>query len=147
MDKRLAWILVIFWMVFIFYLSNQPVKESNKLSLTITEEIVEIANKVVPDKEFNKGKHNHIVRKNAHFFFYFVLGILVLNALNRSTFKLESESFALAMLICVIYVISDEIHQLFVPGRGAQAKDVVIDSIGATFGIGFYLLTSKIMKK
>ena len=30
---------------------------------------------------------------------------------------------------------SDEFHQLFVPGRGAQVKDVLIDTAGAIVGI------------
>lgn len=38
----------------------------------------------------------------------------------------------------MIYTISDEIHQLFVLGRGGQIKDVIIDSSGAVVGIGGY---------
>jgi len=36
--------------------------------------------------------------------------------------------------------MSDEFHQFFVPGRAGQLKDVLIDSTGATVGIGIYLL-------
>ena len=35
----------------------------------------------------------------------------------------------------MLYAISDEVHQLFVPGRGGQVKDIVIDSAGAIVGI------------
>ena len=35
----------------------------------------------------------------------------------------------------LIYSISDELHQILVPGRGAQIKDVVIDTAGAILGI------------
>lgn len=35
------------------------------------------------------------------------------------------------------YAISDEVHQLFVPGRGRQVKDVIIDSAGAGVRVGF----------
>ncbi|MGV8147190.1 MAG: VanZ family protein [Alkaliphilus sp.] len=42
-----------------------------------------------------------------------------------------------AFALCVI--ISDETHQIFVPGRSAQGTDVLIDSIGVIVGIGMYL--------
>jgi len=48
----------------------------------------------------------------------------------------------LAGLICVGYAISDEIHQIFVPGRGPQIKDVLIDSGGAAVGIFIWLVAS-----
>lgn len=44
----------------------------------------------------------------------------------------------LALATCIVYAVSDEIHQLFVPGRGAQVKDVMIDSTGAFAGIIIY---------
>jgi len=42
--------------------------------------------------------------------------------------------------------MSDEFHQLFVPGRARQLKDVLIDSTGATVGIGIYLLVIKYLE-
>jgi VanZ family protein len=50
------------------------------------------------------------------------------------------------ILICVLYAISDEIHQSFVPGRGPSIIDVFIDSTGAITGIILgkaYLLKKK----
>jgi VanZ family protein len=41
-------------------------------------------------------------------------------------------------VFCILYAISDEVHQLFVLGRGAQVVDVLIDSLGAFVGIGMY---------
>jgi VanZ family protein len=41
-------------------------------------------------------------------------------------------------VFCVLYAVSDEVHQLFVPGRGAQVTDVLIDNAGAFVGIGIY---------
>ena len=40
-----------------------------------------------------------------------------------------------AGLICVAFAAGDEYHQSFVAGRGPSKKDVMIDSIGAFFGI------------
>lgn len=135
--KILPWTLVILWMVLIFYLSHQPATKSNELSTGITEKIVEAIEKVAPDFKIDIGRFNHIIRKNAHFFAYLVLGILVANGL-RSCNVNGYKGFIIALIICVLYAISDEIHQLYVPGRGGQVKDVIIDSAGALVGIGVY---------
>ncbi len=136
--KRFPWVLVVLWMVLIFYLSHQPATESNELSTGITEIIIETVEKIAPDIDFDIGRLNHIIRKNAHFFAYLVLGILVVNGL-RSCNVNGYKGFILALLICVLYAISDEIYQLYVPGRGGQVKDVILDSAGALVGIGMYV--------
>ena len=132
--KLFPWIVVILWMALIFYLSHQPASISNGLSKGITEKIVEVVEKATTDAEINIRNFNHILRKNAHFFAYLVLGILVANGL-RSGGVGGYGAIGFAILICVLYAISDEIHQLFVPGRGGQVKDVLIDSAGAAVGI------------
>ena len=43
----------------------------------------------------------------------------------------------------ILYAISDEIHQYFVPGRSAEIRDVLIDVLGANIGI---LLINKIFE-
>ncbi len=130
-------LFVIMWMILIFYLSHQPVTKSNNLSKGITEVIIETVEKVTPKRVFNVSRLNHILRKNAHFFAYLVLGILVSNAL-RSNKIYGFKNIGIALTICVLYAISDEIHQLFVPGRGGQIKDVILDSFGAIVGILIY---------
>ena len=40
-----------------------------------------------------------------------------------------------ALAIAAIYSLSDEFHQLFVPGRGSSIVDCGIDSAGATAGM------------
>jgi len=49
-----------------------------------------------------------------------------------------------SLIFCLFYAASDEIHQLFVPGRGAKATDVLIDGIGALIGIGLYKFIFKL---
>lgn len=46
----------------------------------------------------------------------------------------------------MIYAVTDEFHQLFVLGRGAQVKDVLIDLVGATTGITIASLIGMIRK-
>ena len=126
-------------MALVFYLSAQPAEQSNNLSTDVTEIIVETVEKVVPSVDFDLESFNHLLRKNAHFFAYLVLGILILNAVRRSG-VLGFRGIILTLFISVLFAVSDEIHQLFVPGRGGQVKDVLIDSAGAFIGILMYLL-------
>lgn len=140
--KAVPWLLAILWMSLIFFLSHQPVTKSNKLSTGITEKLVEIAGKMDSDKSFNIKRLNHIIRKNAHFFAYLILGVLVLNGLKSSSI-VGFKSILLAIFICVLYAICDEVHQLFVPGRGGQVRDVFIDSTGAITGVIIYRMVAR----
>jgi len=134
-------IIVIGWMALIFYLSSQPAAESNELSNQVTEVIVETIEKAAPKiaSSWDLKELNHFIRKNAHFFSYFVLGVLVMNAL----YQKENLKVVLSLMISILYSISDEIHQTFVPGRGGNIIDVVIDSTGSLIGIGLYLKVRK----
>ena len=46
----------------------------------------------------------------------------------------ESKYLFLAILASALYACTDELHQLFVPGRTGQIFDVFVDTLGATFG-------------
>ncbi len=85
MDKEktitlISWVAVVVWMVFIFTLSFQVREASNALSMDVTEMVMTTVEKVAPRSVLNVNTLNHVVRKNAHFFAYLVLGILVSNA-------------------------------------------------------------------
>ncbi|SER69208.1 VanZ family protein [Psychrobacillus sp. OK032] len=137
MNKFISYTAVILWMALIFYFSHQPANKSNELSTGITEVIVTAVEKVAPHSDFIFENLNHLVRKNAHFLIYLVLGVLLIHSLRlRGVGRFKG--MGLALFICVLYAISDEVHQLFVPGRGAQVRDVLIDSAGAFVGIGVY---------
>jgi len=133
-------------MLLIFYLSSQVVQRSNKLSTGITQIVIKVVKIVSPDSILGLDGSNHLVRKNAHFFAYLILGTLVMNALKRSRVT-GFRVVIFTLVICVLYATSDEVHQLFVPGRGGQVKDVLIDSSGALLGITLFTATNKFMKK
>ncbi|MSU02121.1 VanZ family protein [Tissierella pigra] len=142
--KLISWVLVVLWMILIFYLSHQPSTESNKLSIGITEKITIIVEKAAPIIDTNIRNFNRIIRKNAHFFAYLILGFLTFNVLKDSEIT-GGRGFILALIICILYAISDEIHQLFIPGRSGQVMDVVIDGMGSLAGITLqHQISSKI---
>lgn len=140
-----SWTMVIMWMGLIFFLSAQVATESDSLSLGLTEGLMRIIEKISPGMDVGSILSNHVVRKLAHFFAYLILGVLVLNALTKSGYTRTSIG-AMALAICVLYAVSDEVHQLFVPGRSGQVKDVLIDSVGAMVGIGLSTLYKSIVK-
>lgn len=146
MKKFLPWFAVLLWMGVIFYLSHQPATVSNQLSTSITEKIIETVHKIIPATDSKLANLNGIVRKNAHFIIYFVLGLFVTAALKIFGFT-GTRLVLFALLICVVYAISDEFHQYFVDGRGPQVKDVLIDSAGAILGISVTTLIAWLVKK
>jgi len=81
---------------------------------------------------------HHCIRKTAHAVEYAILGFLVWRVVH-STPALASHSsahhFRLALLLAALYAATDETHQLFVPGREAAVRDVLLDTCGAGFGL------------
>ena len=63
-------------------------------------------------------------------FLYFLL-FRGFYSLNNYQINLKEKIF-LPLLISVVYAISDEIHQTFVPTREGRIRDVFIDSLGIT---------------
>src|SRR4030042_741291 len=61
---------------------------------------------------------------------YFLLGFLILFALQRTTALKFSTCFWIVLATGAIYGLSDEIHQLYVPTRHFDLKDLLADVIG-----------------
>ena len=75
--------------------------------------------------------------KTWHFAGYAGLGVTFLLPLAAGRLGGVTWSTAAgAILLATLYGLSDEFHQTFVPGRSAEALDVVADSFGATLGVG-----------
>jgi len=70
---------------------------------------------------------HHIIRKSAHLSEYAVLFWLLARGPLR-------HSPATALVICALYAVLDETHQVFVPGRTPSPYDVGIDFSGALAG-------------
>ena len=145
-NKTFSWIFVFLWMALIFILSHQSAAESSQLSTGLTEVIINTIEKAIPTVDFDIGSLDHVIRKSAHFFAYLIMGILVINALKKSA-VCGISSVGISLLICVIYAILDEFHQLFVIGRDGRFKDVLIDSAGSLFGIAIFLFYRIKIKK
>ena len=76
-----------------------------------------------------------LVRKTAHFTEYAILGSLFYFFYRQILPQKNGlQLFVLAILSSFLYACTDEIHQLFVPGRSGQFTDVLVDTLGASFG-------------
>ena len=64
-------------------------------------------------------------------------------ATDMTTKKAGSRIMAISTLLCLMYAITDELHQIFVPGRVASIWDVLIDTMGAAFGVLLFMLIRK----
>ncbi len=152
-EKRvLSIFLTLIWMAVIFILSDQPANESNELSLKAANTIIktiEKVNLIETETEIKRvdmiEQSNYIVRKYAHVWIYLFLGILLFNAIRVYKYN-GFKHFIYTLLLCIVYAISDEFHQLFVPGRSGKATDVLIDSIGSLIGISMYVLVTNSIK-
>ncbi|NTW70816.1 MAG: VanZ family protein [Eubacteriaceae bacterium] len=129
------WIPVMIWMCVIFFFSAQVGDDSAKLSSEFTIIIFKMLRKILPG--ISQEMMHHLIRKLAHFTVYTILGLLVARGLLKGK-NITSREVFFTLLICVLYASSDEFHQLFVPGRGAQITDVLIDSGGSILGILLY---------
>ena len=49
--------------------------------------------------------------------------------------KIWTKTAAIALSVGFLYAVSDEVHQIFVPGRAGQLRDVLIDTTGVLLGI------------
>lgn len=107
MKKRLlAYSAPVIWMIFIFVLSSQPALPG-------------------PSAYWQ----DFLFKKLSHILVYGVLYFLWFNAMNLSR---KPKRYLLPFLFTMVFAISDELHQILVPGRTATIKDIGYDTVGMT---------------
>ena len=137
MKKYISLIVLILWMIFIFIMSHTSSIDSSNQSGFIVNFINNILH--IDDVELLET----LIRKSAHLFEYFVLGILMINCLRKYNIK---NYILISIILCFTYACTDEIHQLFIPGRDGNIKDVIIDTLGSFIGIITYKYCKKDIK-
>ncbi|MEK6937072.1 MAG: VanZ family protein [Nanoarchaeota archaeon] len=108
MDKVIfSWIVLFVYMFFIFYFSSLP-------KIEILEKTPEF---------YLRDKLLHVIE-------YSVLGFLSCNAFKHNKF-LNKKLFFYAIMFAIIYGVTDEIHQIFVPNRIFSSSDVIANFLGS----------------
>lgn len=125
-------VLSIIWMIGIFLFSAQSADESAETSLHAGEAVCSIFvpgyhDMPVEAQTALAEKIDHPVRKAAHATEYAILAVFLYEAHSKA----RKHRFGRGFLICAVYAATDEVHQLFVPGRAGRVTDVLIDSAGA----------------
>lgn len=76
-----------------------------------------------------------------HILAFFSLSLFLLISITKG----KSRSLMIpAVVIAILYSISDEIHQFFVPGRYASGFDVFLDSLGVLFAFMIYFISLEV---
>lgn len=116
----LFWVPVVTYGALIFYSSSQPAPE------------------LLPSFQASD--------KLYHLIAYSIMGMLWCLALHPyQSLKVKGRVWFLAIAFTILFGISDEIHQSFVPSRVADFYDVVSDTLGALFSPFLYNSFRKII--
>lgn len=136
-------VLTLVIIISIYYLSSMNNKETNSLSKGIVYKSIELVEHIT-HKEYDKrsivNKLNYPIRKCAHFTIFLLLGISIFLFIN--TFNINIK-ILISILICIVFAILDETHQMFSLGRSSSILDILIDSMGSIVGI---MIISKRLK-
>lgn len=148
--KYIYAILLIIWMITVFVFSHQPSDESSVTSGKTTRAILSLIPAFNELQEIEQEELVEMVqpfiRKIAHLSIYTLGGILTALYINEYNLT-ETKKFLFSSLVGLVYSITDEIHQLFIPGRAGLAIDVVIDTIGVILGVAIVWTVIKIVDK
>lgn len=123
----LRWALVFLIMAGIFFFSAQE----GETSKAQTKEVLSLAKiEKVTKSSGALSTEAVIVRKTGHFIEYALLGIFVYLAVSSHTGNYK-KNLLISFIICFLYAISDEVHQMFIPGRDPTIEDVCLDALSA----------------
>ena len=115
------WLPPIVWMGLIFSMSSRQ-------SIGISEEFIV----------------NFIVFKFLHIVEYAFLYFLFLRAFRKYLSKNSKWAYLFAAIAAILFAISDEFHQIFVPTRQGSPRDIGIDTIG--IGLSFMYTKNNLEK-
>ena len=148
MKKQIiSWLLVVIWMSTIYYFSNMNSIHSNNISKSAIEKTIEITDKNMDSnvKMRQVNTYNLPVRKITHFIMYFILSLLIMNALHYLSINNK-----IMILLCLLwgffYACGDEYHQTFILGRTGQIRDVLIDFLGIVIGCLIYTIGYRVIE-
>ena len=130
----------------IFFFSAQNAEDSSDSSGRVAALILRLVTDAEPDDpdfQIKVDQISGVVRKLAHFTEYLLFGFFLLLHMHHAVYTCRRRLFvqwAAAAATGILYAVTDELHQLLVSGRAAQATDVLIDSSGVIAGTAAFLL-------
>ncbi len=112
------WGPVVIWMVIIFIGSSHS-------NVALSES---------PSKD-------NLMKNLAHIGEYAILAFFIFRALyNREKSFFSKHTWFWVLIGAILYGVSDEVHQMFVPTRTAYLGDILMDGVGAGVGLLFGII-------
>jgi VanZ family protein len=116
------------WSVVIFTFSTDTFSSEHTQGV-----VVDILHTLLPHVSESTLVFLHaVIRKFGHVCEYFIFGVLLFRAIRAPQEGWNPRWAFLAILIAALYASSDEIHQIFVPSRGASIWDALLDTGAAS---------------
>lgn len=139
MKKYLYIIFIFLWLSIIFFFSSMNSNSSNSNSKAIIYKTIKVSSSIF-GKDLSEqrieeitNKVNYPFRKCMHASVYFILSIFAINAFRE--IKIDNwKKYMYVILLCFLWAILDELHQVGVDGRTGQMLDVWIDTLGSIIG-------------
>ena len=129
--KVILWVLLVLNMAAIFLMSARTADESTVQSDVFAEVPMAAYDSAHPEDAGNEDVFwlfQKIVRKIAHFLEFAELAVWAVGLAVIYDLKLP---YLTGAAFSAVYATTDELHQLFVPGREGKVTDWLIDTAGA----------------
>lgn len=137
-SKALAWIAVIVWTALIFVASAK-----SGLDFDTGNGPLELARRWLADVLSSLMGRPVDPSPIGHFSEYLVFGALLFNALRMHLRMRPSRVALCAIAIAAAYAVTDEFHQMFVPGRKCDPVDWLVDVAAAAIAAGVFAIVLK----
>ena len=128
-------IIVLSLLVLIFYLSHQSGEDSSQTSGWFTKLL-----SVLLPFEADEA----VIRTLAHFSEFACLSFFMNNLFVSYKARLCP---VISCSLSFLYAITDEIHQIFIPGRACQLQDILVDLAGIISGMLVFVVIYSLIKK
>lgn len=149
--KVISCVLTLGIMALIFWFSSQNSAESADVSKGFSMWILNMLpffSHMSYDAKLELAQSmDFFIRKTAHFSIYAALGMSSAAAMHSISGKAIRKILIFSVLLCMLYAVSDEIHQEFVSGRAGRAGDVLIDTAGAFTGVLLLMFAAYIIRR
>lgn len=130
---------------FILFNSSQISTVSNTRSREVVNNLIKVVSKTKAGEillyKVNETELNLIVRKIAHAFEFFLLGIVL--CFTFRYFKIDDNNLLIYTLFTVLFVaVIDEFFQIFIQNRTSSVVDVLIDFGGGILANTLFFIFS-----
>ena len=151
LQKSLRWIPALLWYRVIWSFSAQNADISGSLSDRLLWRLMDLLSPAFSAGDLQAQNTavellSFVERKAAHMFLYFILVMLLWLAI-APLVRGRRRQMAASAVLCAILASLDECHQLLVPGRSGQVRDVFIDLTGAVIALALSELLLWIVRR